>query len=745
MAERSFTSEVEDLRLGEGETFTGEGILAITKALLENGVGYVGGYQGAPISHLMDVLADAQELLGELGVRFEANANEAAAAAMLAASVHYPIRGAVTFKGPVGVNVASDALANLASSGVTGGALVILGEDYGEGSSIMQERSHAFAMKSQFWMLDPRPNLPSIVKAVGDGFALSEASNTPVMLTMRIRSCHVTGSFQTKANRRPPLTVTEALSNPRSDFNRVVLPPMSYVHEQDKVKNRWPAAERFIREQGLNEVFGPKTSPLPPLRDGEGKARAASSVHPSPLRRGDGGEAVAIGIVCQGGMYNGVIRALQRLGLADIYGGTQVPIYCLNVTYPLISDEFLAFCDGKHSVLVVEEGQPEFIETQLGSFLYRAGSAVKLYGKGVLPMAGEYTGAVMLDGVTAFLKAAAPDLLPAVVRAPNLDRPAVPDLTKTVPIRPPGFCTGCPERPIFAAMKLVERQLGKHQIAADIGCHLFGSLPPFEIGGATMGYGLGPAANGAFDGGGEKRPIAILGDGGFWHNGLNSSITNMVFNKSDGVVMVVDNYYSAATGGQDVMSSRAANATKATKHPIARAMRGVGVKWVRQIDHTYDVAKMRDTLIEALTTDAPGPKVIVASSECMLNKQRREKPLAQAAIREGRRVEAPRFGVDEDVCTGDHACIRLSGCPSLSLKRLDDPLRDDPVAAIDQSCVGCGNCGEVADAAVLCPSFYRADVVHNPGAWEAWWAKRRAMIIGWLQRRRSAKRLEFGA
>lgn len=712
MAERSFKAEVQDLRKGAGDTFTGEGILAITKALLENGVGYVGGYQGAPISHLMDVLADAEELLGELGVRFEANANEAAAAAMLAASVHYPIRGAVTFKGPVGVNVASDALANLSSSGVTGGALVILGEDYGEGSSIMQERSHAFAMKSQFWLLDPRPNLPSIVKAVGDGFALSEASNSPVMLTMRIRSCHVTGTFETKDNQRPPLSVKEALSHPRSDFNRVVLPPMSYVHEQDKVKNRWPAAERFITEHKLNEVFG-----------------------------GDG----SVGIVCQGGMYNGVIRALQRLGLADIYGETQVPIYCLNVTYPLISSEFLAFTQDKHSVLVIEEGQPEFIETQLGSFLYRAGSHVRLHGKGMFPMAGEYTGQVMLDGISAFLKSAAPDLLPATVRAPNMDRPAIPDLSKTVPIRPPGFCTGCPERPIFAAMKLVEKELGKHQIAADIGCHLFGSLPPFEIGGATMGYGLGPAANGAFDGGGEKRPIAIIGDGGFWHNGLNSSITNMVFNKSDGVVMVVDNFYSAATGGQDVMSSRADNATKATQNPISKALKGVGVEWVRQIDHTYDVKKMRDTLREALTTDAKGPKVIVASSECMLNKQRREKPLKAAAIKEGRRVEAPRFGVDEDVCTGDHACIRLSGCPSLSLKRLDDPLRDDPVASIDQSCVGCGNCGEVADAAVLCPSFYRADVVHNPSPIEARLARWRARVIGWLQARRSARRLEFTA
>ena len=167
--------------------------------------------------------------------------------------------------------------------------------------------------------------------------------------------------------------------------------------------------------------------------------------------------------------------------------------------------------------------------------------------------------------------------------------------------------------------------------------------------------------------------------------------------------------------------------------------------WVRQVDNTYDVSKMRDVLREALTTDAPGPKVIVASSECMLNQQRREKPLQQKAIKDGRRVEAPRFGVDEDVCTGDHACIRLSGCPSLSLKRLDDPLRDDPVASIDQSCVGCGNCGEVADAAVLCPSFYRADVVHNPSIGEVRRAAFAARFIGWLQARRAAKRLEFGA
>src|ERR671925_375699 len=117
---------------------------------------------------------------------------------------------AATFKSTVGTNVASDALANLASGGVTGGALIIVGEDYGEGSSIMQERSHAFAMKSQVWLLDPRPNLPSIVRAVETGFELSETSNTPVMLELRIRCCHVHGSFTARDNVPPGFTPRDA-------------------------------------------------------------------------------------------------------------------------------------------------------------------------------------------------------------------------------------------------------------------------------------------------------------------------------------------------------------------------------------------------------------------------------------------------------------------------------------------------------------------------------------------------------
>jgi len=709
MAERSFKSEVAKLRLGAGEEFRGEGILGVTKALLQSGVSYVSGYQGAPISHLVDVLADADDVLRDLGIRFEASANEAAAAAALAASINYPLRGAATFKSTVGTNVASDALANLASSGVTGGALIIVGEDYGEGSSIMQERSHAFAMKSQIWLLDPRPNLPSIVRAVETGFELSEASNTPVMLELRIRACHVYGSFTARDNARGAFTLKDALERPVRDPNRVVLPPASYLHEREKVEKRWPAAVRFIEERKLNEVFD--------------------------------GEADDIGIVMQGGMYNTALRALEILGLADVFGESRVPLYVLNVTYPLIDAELVRFCAGKKAVLIIEEGQPEFIEQAVNTILRRADVATRVEGKSMLPMAGEYTGAVMKEGVRKFIAAYRGDLLAggrtSIASSLQGERLAKAQqaVKGKVHGRPPSFCTGCPERPIFAAMKLVERELGPHHVSCDIGCHLFSILPPFNLGNSTMGYGLGGAGAAAFNVAAGKRAIALVGDGGFWHNGLASSVGNAVFNKSDNVLIVVDNGYAAATGGQDVPSSAADNSMRATKNPIEKAVRGVGVDWVRTITRTYDVGKMRDALKEALTTAVKGPKVIIAQSECMLNKERRVRPLMRKRLERGERVVRERFGVDPDTCTGDHSCIRLSGCPSLTLAPNPDPLRREPVTKVINSCVGCGLCGEVAHAAVLCPSFYRATIIANPTSWDRLKDKVRGTVIGWLQRR----------
>jgi len=710
MAERSFATEVQELRLGAGEEFRGEGILAVTKGLLQSGVAYVGGYQGAPISHLMDVLGDAQDILDELGVYFENSASEATAAASLAASVHYPLRGAITFKSTVGFNVASDALANLSSGGVLGGALVIIGEDYGEGASIMQERTHAFAMKSQMWLLDPRPNLTAIVDMVEKGFELSEASNTPVILELRLRSCHLHGAFIAKDNRKPSFSIGDALANPKRDLSRVVLPPASFLHEQEKVNKRWPAAVQFIKDNHLNEL----------VADG----------------------AQDFGIILQGGLFNNVNRALELLGLSDPFGNSSIPLYVMNVTYPVIDDEVTGFCEGKRAVLLVEEGQPDFIEQNIQTILRRADATAKLHGKDLLPVAGEYTPAAVTKGVLAFIQKYAPELLdqeslPTSTlpvtdpRSPYAER-IEPDLVQG---RPPGFCTGCPERPIFAALTLAQREVGEHHVSADIGCYLFSINAPFNIGATTMGYGLGSAGAAALNGkDSSSRPIAIMGDGGFWHNGLTSGVGNAVFNENDQLLVIVDNAYSAATGGQDVLSSKAANPLRSTQHSIEKAVRGIGVKWSRTVTNTFKVDEMRDLFKEALTSTDKGPKVIIAQSECTLNRTRREKPLIARRVKEGKRVVRERFGVDPETCTGDHSCIRISGCPSLTIGPNPDPMREDPIATVLDSCVGCGLCGENAHAAALCPSFYRTEIITNPSRWDRTKTSLRHHYIGFLQR-----------
>ncbi|HSH07264.1 MAG TPA: indolepyruvate ferredoxin oxidoreductase subunit alpha [Burkholderiales bacterium] len=708
--ERSFAKEVELLKLGDGDTFHGEGILAVTKALLQSGVAYVGGYQGAPVSHMMDVLNDARDTLDALGIHVETNASEAGAAAMLGASINYPLRGAVTFKSTVGTNVASDALSNLASAGVRGGALIVLGEDYGEGASIIQERSHAFAMKSQMWLLDPRPSLPKIVDMVEQGFALSEASSTPVMLELRIRACHVHGAFSTKANRAPQFSRRQVLENPDFDYGRICLPPSTYAQEKHKIEVRWPAAVEYIRRHGLNETFA--------------------------------GEADDVGILCQGGMYNVVIRALQQLGLADAFGASKLPIYCMNVTYPLVPEELVAFCRGKRAVLMVEEGQPAYLEDALQATLRRHGiGGVAVFGKQgaeaerVLPLAGEYTGEVVLTGIARFVEATTPRGIDgrkvagafAALTAPKRDAAAA--LGAAVPARPPGFCVGCPERPVFAAMKLVERAHGAFHVSADIGCHTFSTLPPFNIGHTVLGYGLGLASNSAVTPMFGKRTVTVMGDGGFWHNGLTSGVANAVFNRDDGILVIMKNGYSSATGTQELPSSPQHSSAKADDMAIERALAGVGVKWLRSV-HSYHVSDMKKTLAEAMTTKYKGLKVIVAEGECQLERQRRIRPANAKALGAGERLVRVKYGVDEDTCTGDHSCIRLSGCPTLTIKDNPDALRRDPVATVIEGCVGCGLCGENAHAAVLCPSFYRAEVVQNPKPWDRLLERLRRAVTG---------------
>jgi len=706
MGELSFAEDVKQLAYGTGDVLRGEGILAITKALLQSGVSYVGGYPGAPVSYLIDVLADAYEpVLKPLGIYFEQSGSEAAAAALLGASINYPVRGAVTWKSVVGTNVASDALSHVASAGVLGGALIVIGEDYGEGASILQERTHSTALKSSVPLLDPRNSFESFARFVEEGFGLSEACNEPVFFSIRIRACHMRGTLRCKDNVRPAVSMLSPLGAPSFSLERINLPPFTYQMEAQKFERRLPAARRYIVEHRLNEHFP--------------------------------GDEAHLGIVMQGGLWNTTLRGLHVLGLADARGRTPVPLLVLNAIHPLVPEELIGFLRGKRRVLVVEEGMPNYIERELGAFAHEARLDVEIHGKDVFSPHGEYVPQLVIGGLRRFLtgagltsqsSAAIEDRYRALTAHQSQIRAVLP---QPVAKRPPSFCTGCPERPVFSAMKILrqrEPEIGDTHVSADIGCSTFSTQAPFNVGNSVLGYGMGLASSSAVAPLFGKRTVSFMGDGGFWHNGLTNGVANAVCNKQDSVLVILDNFYAAATGQHHVPSTGTNARNEPVRMPIRDALRGLGVEWIRTVN-SYRIAEVMKTLREALTTRVPGLKVIIARNECMLERQRREKPRARKAIAAGEEVVQPRFGIDPDVCTGDHSCMRLNGCPSLTLRDNPDPLRDDPVAHVDDTCVGCGVCGEVAHAAVLCPSFYEVKVVANPTRWTRLVAGARRAVI----------------
>jgi indolepyruvate ferredoxin oxidoreductase alpha subunit len=304
------------------------------------------------------------------------------------------------------------------------------------------------------------------------------------------------------------------------------------------------------------------------------------------------------------------------------------------------------------------------------------------------------------------------------------------ELLGTLPMRPPSFCTGCPERPVFSAMKLVAQDIGRPHVSMDVGCHAFASFEPFSQGNTLLGYGMSLAAAAGVAPMSARRPVAVMGDGGFWHNGLLSGVASSLLNRGDGVLVIMKNGYASATGTQELLSSPPEDARERSlgqsaahaDRTIESTLTGLGVKWLRTVDN-YKVGEVAKAYKEAMTSPQKGLKVIVAEGECQLERQRRLRPEESKLLSAGRRYVRVKYGVDEDTCTGDHSCIRLSGCPTLTVKDNPDPLRRDPVATVIDGCVGCGLCGENAHAAVLCPSFYRAEIIRNPSGWDRFVSK----------------------
>lgn len=686
---------LEQLNFGKGQTLYGDTPLAILKAFLESGVSYLGGYPGSPTASLIDAISDSYDtILEPKGIYFDCSGNEASAASLLSASISYPIRGSVNWK-IVGTNVASDALSHISSSGVVGGAMIIVGEDYGCDSTCVAERALPFALKSTMAVVDPRGDLEHVAKMVRVGFELSEYSNMPVMFLLSTRVAHIMNKMKCSDNQEAKISMLNRLDNLTTNLETIPLPPFTFDHEKKKYNERIPAAQKFILDNKLNEFF-------------------------------DGDES-SIGIITHGMIYNSLMRCLYNLGEANLYGETKLPILNLNVTYPLVPEEIILFLRDKKAVLIVEEGMPNLLEEQIRSITQRARLGLDIFGKDILPKAGEYTPDHIAKGVGSFLlKNTFSDYEKERIKerseyTEKHKEKAASYLKQPVAKRNPVFCTGCPERPIFTAIKILEEDYGRSYYASDIGCYSMSGLPPFDLSNSITGMGIGLASAAALSRMANKRVISFMGDGTFWHSGLTTSIANAVYNNQNAILIILENFWTSMTGHHENPASGKNMRQEGVGMDIEQALKGTGVKWIRGVD-PYDLKESLEVLTEAYEEEE-GLKVIISRGECQLEKTRRERGIIKEKVKAGKRVKQQKLGVDPDVCTGDHSCMRYNGCPSLTLKDSPTILREDPVAHIEHSCVGCGLCGEIAHAAVLCPSFYKVEIVDNPSMFDRLGAK----------------------
>ncbi len=730
------------LSYGKGQTLKGDMALIMLKAMLESGVVYMGGYPGAPTSSIYDAMSDAYEdVLKPMGVYVEGSINEAAAAALLQASVNNAVRGAINWK-VVGNNVAADALAHIAQPGMRGGAMIFVGEDYGLNSTSVAEKSLPYAHKSGLIAIDPRADAQLMGRLVKQGYELSEASGTIAMYLFRTRTGNLKMNYRCDDNQSPAINMNQPVERWNDIRPQVPIPPYSAAQERRKFEERMPAARKFIREHKMNEVF--------PGASGNEK----------------------IGIITHGMLHNTMLRSLAMLGKADELGNCDFPILCLNVIHPLVPEEIVEFLQDKDQILIVEEGMPNDLEQQIRAIAQSYGlHQVKILGKGIIPEANELAPIAMLNSITNWLsvvgsklvvsnqlsvvggKAGASNQATASTSISSSVTRNVPSNNQQLttnnsvptdnpqaiyaqiaahvneaaqifggdlPGRLPIFCTGCPERPIFTALKLTEQKHGLPHYAGDIGCYIMGAYPPFNQIDSCTGMGTGLASAGAMSRFTDQKTVSFLGDGTFWHSGLTTSIANAVYNKQDAMTIIFENGWTSMTGQQENPNTdENARHEQSPKIDIDMTLRGAGVKYIEEVN-PYKVGEVVKTFDRALTSGKKELKVIRSVGECQLEKTRHEKVEKKELLAQGKPVSEARFGIDDDVCTGDHSCIRLNGCPSLTIKDNPNPLRSDPVATIASSCVGCGLCGELAHAAVLCPSFYEAKVVTNPTRRERW-------------------------
>ena len=610
------------------------GNTALVRAMVESGVGVVASYPGSPTPEIAAAIASMPAAQRPFYFEFSVNEKVATEVAFGAA-----LNGhlAVVFFKSVGLNVAADTFVQLPLMEISGGLVVILGDDPGAHSSQNEQDNRHFARLAYLPVFEPATATEAYAM-FKEAAALAAARRMAVILRLTTHVCHA----------KEKVAFAGYRAVPRNDEPRFDVKNGPYVPIAAAV---FPMKRRALQKLDAFRHYAEET-PFNLQLDHGNKMR---------------------GVVTSG-------IAFLSLGDALAFVGDLPDVFKLGITHPLPKQRLADFLKSHAQVLVLEE-LDDILETEIRALAQSEGIAVAIVGKtDSEDWIGEYTP----ERVVEKLEKVWPDLL-----AP---RPEKTGAQPAVPPRPPQLCPGCGHRSAFYAVK---KALAVADITvADIGCHSLGFLPPYQMGQVLLCMGASTAAaSGLALFNRERKVVAFLGDSTFFHAGI-PGIINAVFNRHNLTLVIMENGTTAMTGHQEHPATGRNFNGPTEAIPLRRVLEGLGIANIREVD-AYSQKKLTAMVQEAVQED--GFKVIIATHPCMLKHTREQKRQGKW---KGRMVQVDQstcrkihecvsvfacpsyqvaadgtVRVSEDLCIGDGSCLQT--CPATALAFKDQGVQDE--------------------------------------------------------------------
>lgn len=600
---------------------------AIVRGALESGVGLASTYPGTPSSEIGSTYA---KIAKDAGIYFEYSTNEKVALEVSAGAALSGVKSMAFFK-HFGLNVACESVFPLAYAGVKAGMVIVVTDDpscHSSGQS--EEDTRAFARIAHLPMFEPA-NAQECVDFVKEAYEISESINLPVFIRTTTRVSH-----------------------------------MRSVVKLGKIK-KGKTKGKFIKDVKF-KAFPPYI--MDTHRDLHGKLDILQKAsEKSPLNFIVNKNAKSnIGIIVSGVSFDYVMDAMTDLKV-------KLPVLKLGFTYPLPDKLITNFIKKYKQVLIVEELEP-FIENHVKVLAKDKCPKLKVFGKSDkhFPYQGEYNEEMLVNALSKITgKKYRFDLVAHKKKYQKIKEPK----------RPPLFCAGCPHRATFYAAKQATKGIDV-VYGGDVGCYLLGIFKPYEeqdymfsMGASTgLSHGIRKATN--------QKAISFIGDSTFFHAGM-PGIVNAVFNKSDMLVIVLDNRITAMTGHQNNPSTGITAVGDPTKQvKIEEIVKAMGVEDVRVVD-PLNVKLMIKTIREMLQNKTVS--VLVAKRECQLLVTRKRK-------RQG--IKTVKFEIDHSICKDIEKCLKDLACPAI--------MKKDGKVVIDKNiCTGCSLCSQICPAKAIKP------------------------------------------